>query len=159
MNIKKLKNVIRLVPSVNDITHGNEYVFTEKIKEMIKSTNYQLLGEQLIVGKDNKIGKCDLWLANKHKFLVSLELKVGYENDLKKQNFLKTQVFRYTDFMRSYYPENIIYGLGAYKCIVKYNDTIKGTGVLFTDYIIPDKPMHINEINELKKLINKNCLN
>jgi hypothetical protein len=157
MNFHKLKNVIKSISSVNDITHGNEYLFTLKVKDVLPNTNFELLGEQLVVGKDKNIGKCDLWLVNlKSNFLLSLELKVGDILDIKKQNFLKTQTFKYTDHMRTYFPEEIVYGLGAYKCILKPNS---GTDVLFFNYIIPNKSSHKEEIDILKSKLKTNCLN
>jgi len=162
MNFVKLKNIIQLVPSVTDIAHGNEYIFTQKVKYILPSTNFELLGEQLVVGKDNKIGKCDLWLANvPNNFLLSLELKVGGPGDTTKQNFLQLQVFKYTDYMRYYFPENIVYGLGAYKCIKinGFDNFVKGTEMKFSDYIIPTKTSHLKELEILKNKIVEECLN
>ena len=31
----------------------------ERVKGILPTTNFQLLGEQLVVGKDKNIGKCD----------------------------------------------------------------------------------------------------
>ncbi len=158
MNIIKLKNIIKLVPSINDIAHGNEFLFTQKVKNILPKTNFELLGEQLIVGKDNTIGKCDLWLANvSNNFLLSLELKVGDPSDSSKQKFLKTQVFKYTDYMKFYFPENIIYGIGAYKCITK--PSLIGTEVKFVNYVSPIKNKHLEEIKKLKTQIKSDCLN
>jgi hypothetical protein len=164
MNIHKLRHAIRLVPSVNDITHGNEFLFTQKVKSMLPGTNFELLGEQLIVGKDNTIGKCDLWLANiPNRFLLSLELKVGDASDSSKRKFLKTQVFKYTDYMRFYFPEEIVYGMGAYKCIIKHgtgnNASVTGSEIRFTDYIDPTNNNHSQEIEYLKSKMRKDCLN
>lgn len=158
MNIQKLKQIIRLVPTINDITHGSEFLFTQKVKGILPSTNFELLGEQLVVGKDNTIGKCDLWLANvSNNFLLSLELKVGGLSDSSKQKFLKTQVYKYTDFMRFYFPEDDVYGLGAYKCINK--PQITGTEIRFTNYINPTNIKHSEEIEGLKYKMQKECLN
>lgn len=160
MNIYKLRQTIRLVPMVNDINQGNEYIFTEKIKSILPKTNYELLGEQLIVGKDNKIGKCDLWLANvPNNFLLSLELKVGESSNSSKRKLLNTQVHKYTEFMKFYFPEHIVYGIGAYKCIVKSNR--KGTNILYTDYniVMPMTNKHSEELALLKCKITNECLN
>lgn len=155
MNIQKLRNVIRLLPSVNDITHGNEFLFTQDIKKLLPSTNFELLGEQLVVGKDNNVGKCDLWLANiPNNFLLSLELKVGDASDSKKQKFLQTQMYKYTDFMRLCFPEDVVYGLSAYKCIIGKNT---GTDIRFSSYIVP-KPKHSKEIESLKINIKEKCI-
>jgi len=161
MNIQILKNILKLVPSVNDINHGNEFLFTQKVKMILPKTNFELLGEQLIVGKDNTIGKCDLWLANiPNNFLLSLELKVGDSSDSTKRKFLKTQVIKYTDYMKFYFPENIVYGLGAYKCIIKPKPTsIIGTEIRFVDYISPNKSNHLEEIEKIKNKITTECLN
>jgi hypothetical protein len=159
--MNRLRNIIKLVPSIDDIKHGPEFEFTQKIKYMLPRTNFELLGEQLIVGKDNKIGKCDLWLANiPNNFLLSLELKVGDTGDSKKQNFLETQVIRYSDFMKHYYPEDIVYGFGAYKCIKKNKvSTPTPTSIKFIDYKLPTNYIHLNEIIELKSIIKNDCLN
>ncbi len=160
MNIQKLKHVLRLVPSINDFARGNEFFFTQKVKNMLPETNFELLGEQLIVGKDNTVGKCDLWLANiPNNFLLSLELKVGGPGDSNKQNFLKTQVYKYTDYMRLYFPEDTVYGIGAYKCIkLNANGFVKGTDIKYVDYIIP-KNKHLNEIEDFKAQMRNDCLN
>lgn len=157
MNIYNLKNVIKLVPSIRDITHGNEFIFTQKIKSILPSTNFELLGEQLIVGKDNTIGKCDLWLANiPNNFLLSLELKVGEITDSKKRKFLNTQVCKYTDFMKFYYPENNVCGMGIYKCITKPSNL--GINIRFIDYRYIDQEIN-QEIEIFKNKIKKECLN
>jgi hypothetical protein len=157
MNIQNLRQIIKLVPSVNDIIHGNEFLFTQKVKCFLPSTNFELLGEQLIVGKDNTIGKCDLWLANiPNNFLLSLELKVGMESDSSKRKFLNTQVYKYTDYMRFYFPDNEAYGLGAYKCINKQHT---GLDIKFLDYIIPTNKKHSEEIEQLKQVMKTDCLN
>jgi hypothetical protein len=150
MNIQKLRNVIKHLPSVNDITHGNEFKFTQDIKRLLPSTNFELLGEQLVVGKEKNIGKCDLWLANiPNNFLLSLELKVGNAHDSRKQLFLQTQMRKYTDLMRFYFPEDVVYGLSAYKCT---NNDIK-----FSSYIMPIS-VDLIEIESLKATIKENCL-
>jgi hypothetical protein len=160
MNIHKLKKVLRLVPSLSDINQGNEFFFTQKVKDMLPRTNFELLGEQLVLGKDNTIGKCDLWLANApNNFLLSLELKVGGPGDTNKQKFLKTQVYKYTDYMGFYYPGCTVYGIGAYKCIkVSANGIIRGTEIKFVDYISPSN-RHSDEIEKLKARMQDECLN
>lgn len=148
MNIQRLRSVIKLLPSINDITHGNEFMFTQQVKKILPSTRFELLGEQLVVGKDNNIGKCDLWLVNvPNNFLLSLELKVGESKDYKKKKFLQTQMYKYTDFMRLYFPEDTVYGLSAYK---------DQNGVRFFSYISPTS-QHDKEIEILKEVIKDRC--
>ena len=165
MNIAKIRSILRIVPSVNDITQGNEFLFTQKVKHILPSTNFELLGEQLIVGKDNGIGKCDLWLANvPNNFLLSLELKVGESSDSTKKKFLKTQVLKYTDLMRFYFPENVVYGVGAYKCIKKQvKGNVTGIEIRYDSYIpvnfSPIKLKHSEEIEHLKSRMNSDCVN
>jgi hypothetical protein len=158
MNIQKLRQIIRLVPMVHDINQGPEFLFTQKVKCILPKTNFELLGEQLVVGKDNGIGKCDLWLANvPNKFLVSLELKVGDKSDLSKRKFLKTQVYKYTDLMKYYFAEETVYGFGAYQCITKNS---LATCIKFVDYDTPNIPInHSEEIEVLKHKMKTECLN
>ena len=145
MNIHNLRSVIKFIPYVNDIASGREFIFTLKIKDILPTTNFQLLGEQLIVGKDNTVGKCDLWLANiPGNFLLSLELKVGDSGDVKKRKFLQKQVLKYTDYMRHYFPYDNVYGMGAYKSgqdvkICTYSPLVERT-----------TPMITTELNILK---------
>lgn len=166
MNIQKLRQIIKLVPVVHDINQGPEFLFTQKVKYILPKTNFELLGEQLVVGKDNGIGKCDLWLANvSNNFLVSLELKVGDKSDSLKKKFLKTQVIKYTNLMKHYFPEENVYGFGAYKCI----NNNSGMCIKFVDYTtldnletfdttnIPSK--HSEEIEALKYKMKIECLN
>lgn len=156
MNIQKLRTTLRLVPRVNDITQGNEYLFTEKVKQILPTTNFQLLGEQLVVGKDNTIGKCDMWLANiPNNFLLSLELKVGEKSDSTKRKFLKKQVYKYTDYMKYYFPEYDVYGFGAYKCINKSRNI--GTCIQFVDYEVQIPNNHSEEIEKLKFILKSKC--
>jgi hypothetical protein len=165
MNINKIRQTLRIIPAVNDIGQGPEFLFTQKVKGILPSTNFELLGEQLIVGKDNGIGKCDLWLANiPNNFLLSLELKVGEASDLSKRKFLKTQVYKYTGLMRHYFPDNIVYGVGAYKCVNKcVNKCSIGTCMKFVDYVsyeVTKIPInHSEEIEKLKQTMKKDCLN
>jgi hypothetical protein len=142
---------------VNDIDKGPEFLFTQRVKSILPSTKFDLLGEQLVVGKDNGIGKCDLWLANvPNGFLLSLELKVGKASDSSKRKFLKTQVYKYTGLMRHYFPDNIVYGFGAYKCMDKNSI---GTCMKFVDYEVEKIPLnHSEEIEHLKQQIKKDCL-
>jgi len=162
MNIQKLKYRICLVPCINDITQGKEFLFTQKVKSILPKTKFELLGEQLVVGKDNSIGKCDLWLANiPNNFLLSLELKVGNPMDLVKCNSLKKQVYKYTDFMKIYYPEYVIYGLGAYK--YKSKDLVtqqtNNKGIKFIDYLpeeVTDETF--TEVRDLKARMMAECI-
>lgn len=145
MDVQRLRQLMKLIPMVHDVNKGPEFLFTQKVKNILPKTNFELLGEQLIVGKDNNIGKCDLWLVNEpSNFLVSLELKVGDKSNLSKQKFLKTQVYKYTDYMKYYFNNEKVYGFGAYQCT---NDN----HVKFVDYVSLDMPLnHLKEIDLLK---------
>lgn len=151
MNIQRLRQIIRF----NNINQGSEFLFTERVKGVLPSTNFELLGEQLMVG--NGIGKCDLWLANvSNNFLLSLELKVGRTYDSSRQKFLGYQVHKYTDLMKYYFPDNIVYGMGAYKCTTKHG---VDTEIKFVDYVTKTVNKHSEEIENLKYKIKNGCLN
>lgn len=129
MNIHSLKNGIKSLKSVpiSFTNNSRELLFTHAVKEVVKETNFELIGEELCIKNEQGTGKCDLWLANcSHNFLLSLELKVGDSRDTRKQKSLQRQVLKYTDHMQYYFPNNIIYGFGAYKLI--------SSGVDFFDY-------------------------
>ena len=164
MNISKLRSSISNLKSVavKFTDNGKELLFANSVKSVIGRSNFELIGEELCINNSMGVGKCDLWLANcEHNFLLSLELKVGDRTDTKKQRNLKRQVVKYTDLMKFYFPEEIIYGTGAYKFIAG--------GVDFFDYqdcfkiIYPDKRVakwdsqkityYDAEINQLKLLI------
>jgi hypothetical protein len=154
----RLKHIIRNVKSVNNHVHGNEFYFTQKIKHVLPTTNFELIGEEFFIRNQKNVWRCDLWLANiPNNFLLSLELKVGRHCDNQKQLYLKTQVLRYTDLMRFYYPDDQVYGMGAYKCITKQTNKHKPC-VKFVDYIIPVNDNHIEEMNTLKLKIQTECL-
>jgi hypothetical protein len=149
MNIQRINRIIKLLPSVNDITYGKEFTFMEQVKKILPTTNFELLGEHLIVGKENNIGKCDMWLINQPtNFLLSLELKVGESNDSKRKKLLQSQMYKYTNFMKFYFPDNTVYGIGAYKCP---ND------IKFFNYDAVSITEHEDEIRRLKKAIKDNC--
>jgi hypothetical protein len=148
MNIKTLKLAIKDVKTVILSASGKESLFSQNIKLKLPSTNFQLIGEELCLEHANGVGKCDMWLANcPNKFLVSLELKIDDNNDIKKQELLVFQMHKYSQLMKEFYPMHTVYGLGAYK----YSDNYK-----FFDNL-PSKPVkkHILEIDLLKNIISK----
>lgn len=152
MNINKLRNVIQTIPSISissikDLHRGNEFIFGQTIKNILPTTNFELLGEHLVVGNESTIGKCDMWLVNiPNNFLLSLELKTGKDNDINKQKILKTQMFKYTNLMQLYFPENTVYGIGVYKCIESGKDPI----------FFQSTKKHIYELEFLKNLLKTN---
>lgn len=108
-------SVILLKQTVKHLK-SREKIFSEEIKRILPHTNLNILGEELLL---QPRGQCDLWLANEYKghvnFLLSLELKVGSENDNTKKHKLMKQVDVYTKAMQKYFPAYPVYGLGAYK--------------------------------------------
>lgn len=133
---------------------SKELQFSYNIKRNLVKTNFQLIGEELNLKKNKQVGRCDLWLANAaNGFLLSLELKVGTPNDLSKQKILKQQTFRYTEFMKYYFPEHRVYGLGAYKCIKHEFNEVKHEEIKFFDYWNIIEDCHEFEIDKLKQLI------
>lgn len=112
--MNNLRRSIRHLKTDKSIMHGREHIFTNEIKLILRSTNFEIIEEQVIV----KNGKCDIWLMN-NDFLMSLELKVGTRNDSKKIDLLAKQVLKYTGELQRYYPKHIVHGLGLYKCVYK----------------------------------------
>lgn len=124
-----------------------EYIFCSQVKNIIKGTNFEVIAEELDIKCGNKPGKIDLWLINKPVgLLVSLELKVGKQDDNKKKKKLREQVYRYTNALEKYnkFPYNI-YGLGLYK-----NTTYNY--IQFIHYMKPTNNECFDEIDNFQKL-------
>lgn len=157
MDITKVRRVIRHVPSFKWNIGSKEASFSRDVIRILPSTNYELLGEELILKNNGRTWKCDLWLANvPNCFLMSLELKVGKYGNLNKRSKLNEQVYNYSNIMRSYYPEYVIHGLGAYK--VENVDSKCFHKVLYFENHHPKITNdHLEEIEELKYRINNIC--
>lgn len=143
MKLYILKNKIKSLRQIQIHHPGKEFEFSKTVKDNLHRTNFVLLGEELELIKENNVGKCDLWLANEYSnILLSLELKVGRVHDYNKIKLLRVQVDKYSNLMKMYFPQNKIYGLGAYK---------HNNGILFID-----KENH-EDITILKKVIKDYC--
>jgi len=153
MNILALKHVIKDLRPIIHFSESKEYIFSTGVKRILPNTNFELLGEELSINHKFGVGKCDLWLANcSNNFLLSLELKVGGLDDFKKQNLLNNQVRKYTDLMKIYYPNEVVYGLGAYKIYGSNSNYFK---YFWNDGCNKVNGVHIQEIDHLKSFISK----
>lgn len=143
MNINALRKTISHLKSIPS-PGGKEFEFSKTIQNLLQQTNFEIIGEELCINLPEGVGKCDLWLANcKDNYLLSLELKVGDLENKRKQEHLKDQVFKYSKFMKVFYPTNRVFGFGIYK---------HEFGLLYTKSICVSNIKVLTDLETLKSL-------